>query len=409
MSTKSLEKRYISYNTFVVAGTALFSPILYIFLINSGYSYTEAGIYLAVFWGVSAVTELPLGIITDIIGQKSATVLSCFIRAIGLLLILSNNFILLIISAILTGIAESLISGTLSSWLMNQVSDKKLLDLDRIFSKAAAFGSIFSLIIGFVSAQYLFQLNSSLPIIASSLFFIMLAILIIIDMPEIRKLQTRKGSKSNNIISEGKAILDKILFLIRNEKTIFFVMLFLVFPTILDIGPSNQWQVAFSNENNTFILGYLWILISIVGIVTNMLIPKLPKLKGPLKEITLYIILDIIVILLITMTKFNILFFLIHIALFTILSLKINVHIQRNIVKDDKIRSTIVSSFYTIESFITMLLLPINGFLTDEFGIFNTWNLFVLFTIVLLFINFFMIKVLSKIHKSKKFDTKGSP
>ena len=368
-----------------------------------------AGIYLAVFWGVSAVTELPLGIITDIIGQKSATVLSCFIRAIGLLLILSNNFILLIISAILTGIAESLISGTLSSWLMNQVSDKKLLDLDRIFSKAAAFGSIFSLIIGFVSAQYLFQLNSSLPIIASSLFFIMLAILIIIDMPEKRELQTRKGSKSNNIISEGKAILDKILLLIRNEKTIFFVMLFLVFPTILDIGPSNQWQVAFSNENNTFILGYLWILISIVGIVTNMLIPKLPKLKGPLKEITLYIILDIIMILLITMTKFNIIFFFIHIALFTILSLKINVHIQRNIVKDDKIRSTIVSSFYTIESFITMLLLPINGFLTDEFGIFNTWNLFVLFTIVLLFINFFMIKVLSKIHKSKKFDTKCSP
>lgn len=43
-----------------------------------------------------------------------------------------------------------------------------------------------------------------------------------------------------------------------------------------------------------------------------------------------------------------------------------------------------MSIFYTLESFVTMVLLLVNGFFTDSIGLYNTWALFVVISVILL-------------------------
>ena len=179
-------------------------------------------------------------------------------------------------------------------------------------------------------------------------------------------------------------------------RIVLMVILFLIFPTILDIGPSNQWQIAFNNNTSEYILGYLWIMISFVGVIVNLFLPKLPRFKNNILDILFYVILDIVIILLMTLTSFNIIFFLVHIAIFTVLSVRINVYIHGTLVKNDRIRSSIVSTFYTLEALITTLLLPINGYYSEMLGIFNTWNLFIGITIILLSINTVILYIIKR-------------
>ncbi|HEC2158385.1 hypothetical protein B5C01_05260 [Staphylococcus delphini] len=257
----------------------LFTPILYIFLIKYGYSYTEAGIYLSVFWGVSAITELPTGILADTIGQKMTVVLSCLLRGIGLGMLLVDHFFFLLLSAVLTGVAESMMSGTLSSWLMNQVKDKEILNLDHIFSRANLYGTCCSLIIGFLIAQYVFEYNKILPILMSAIYFLILSGVVLKYLPEKHRQPQHQDHAFLNFRHSWKANIRKIWELLMTKKIIFLVIILLSWPEVLDIGPSNQWQVAFSGETKETILGYMWVMISVVGMLMNLAVIYIVKLK----------------------------------------------------------------------------------------------------------------------------------
>ncbi|REI20121.1 hypothetical protein DOS77_10945, partial [Staphylococcus felis] len=54
-----LNKLFIIFNTSILSGIALFSPIIYIFLINLGYTFIEAGLYLSIFLGAAAIDVHP--------------------------------------------------------------------------------------------------------------------------------------------------------------------------------------------------------------------------------------------------------------------------------------------------------------------------------------------------------------
>ncbi|PNZ24325.1 hypothetical protein CD122_11425, partial [Staphylococcus rostri] len=350
MSNKRLSVLYITFNTFIISGVALFTPILYIFLVELGYSYTEVGVYLSVFWGAAALSELPSGILADTIGQKKIVMLSCVLRAVGLAMLITDNFVLLMLSGLITGIAEAMLSGSLSSWYMNQLEDKSTVSLDRVFSRVAFFGALFSLCIGFVSAQFLFKVYLFLPVMISVLFFVVLAIVIYFVLPE-RKLNIRSNELTAGFEKVEQSWMQNarnIWVLFRSNNVLFVVLLLLIVPTILDIGPSNQWQAAFSDE-----IGFLWIGISVMGILTNLAIPKIPKIGSGLQEIIFYMVLDIPIIVLITFSKLSIVFFMLHIIIFTIMSIKISVYMHQHLVKDDALRSSFVSTFYTLESLIT--------------------------------------------------------
>lgn len=394
---KMLTKLFILFNGLTISGIALFSPILYIFLIQMGYSYTEVGIYLSVFWGTSAICELPAGILADTIGQKKIVVYSCLIRALGLLLMTTNNFVLLISSSLFTGIAEAMLSGSLSSWYMNQLVDKNNVKLDNVFSKASFFSACSSLVIGFISAQYLFKINTFSPIILSVCFFIALSYITYKYLPEKNRSVERKINNSVKKIEFQWFNNFKALFeIFYSNKLLIFILLILVIPSILDIGPSNQWQIVFSDQ-----LGYMWIAISLIGILTNLIIPKLPRLGDGIKEIVIYILIDMLILFLVTYTNWSLIFFIIHIMIFTITSVRLTVFMHQKLINSDHLRSSFISTFYTVEAFATMMLLPLNGFTTQIYDVFYAWNIFILISAFLLF---FCIIIIFKNRKSNIFD-----
>ncbi|MBT2830326.1 MFS transporter [Staphylococcus coagulans] len=395
MNEYKLTQLFIGFNTSILSGIALFSPVIYIFLINLGYSFTEAGLYLSIFWGAAAISELPTGILADTIGQKRVVIYSCLMRACGLILLVSENFFLLIVSGLITGVAESMLSGSLGSWYMNQLTDKKAMNLERVFSKVALFGSLFSLVVGFISAEYLFKININLPIILSALYFIVLSYLIYILLPE------RKGNSDVENLNAGvlqiKSIwftnFKKLISIFRGDKSLVLILIMLVVPTILDIGPSNQWQVAFKSN-----IAYLWVGISLIGMLTNLIIPKIPKIFDGLKEIMVYIFIDIIIIFIMTHSEYSTIFFMVHIIIFTIISVKTSVYMHRDLVKNDSIRSSFISTFYTIESIVTMSLLPFNGYVSERRDVFYAWETFVYISLFLIIINFIILKTRYKKH-----------
>ena len=147
-------KFYYLYSILSITALSFFNPILYIYLLSKDFSFTEVGLYLSIFWLASFMTELPCGAITDNIGAKNSILLSVVFRVVGLILLLSNSLILLYISAILSAIAESFQSGTLTSWLIN-VNNKnnEEIDIDKVLSRNSLYSLFFSAVIGVVSAK----------------------------------------------------------------------------------------------------------------------------------------------------------------------------------------------------------------------------------------------------------------
>ena len=80
---------------------------------------------------------------------------------------------MLYISAILSAIATSFQSGTLTSWLVN-VNNKnnEEIDIDKVLSRNSLYSLFFSAVIGFISAKYAYVYYKSLSIILSMIVFI---------------------------------------------------------------------------------------------------------------------------------------------------------------------------------------------------------------------------------------------
>ncbi|HFU3820204.1 TPA: MFS transporter, partial [Streptococcus suis] len=172
---KSIVTKYFIILSGVSIGTALFNPILYIFLLTQGFSHYQLGIYLALFFVFSFLTEVPCGAITDTIGVRNTLVLSFCLRALGLLLLLSNIFQLLLLSSFISAVAESFQSGTVQSWVVNsldEIGEKEKIPL--LFSRSSIISSILTMLFGFVSSKVLFNYDIKLPIIVSVLTFVFL-------------------------------------------------------------------------------------------------------------------------------------------------------------------------------------------------------------------------------------------
>ena len=84
---KALIRNYIMPNVMIVIGTSLFNPVLYLFLEQSNFSYTDISLYLSIFWLVTFISELPCGFVCDFIGHRESMICSCLLRFIGLIIL----------------------------------------------------------------------------------------------------------------------------------------------------------------------------------------------------------------------------------------------------------------------------------------------------------------------------------
>ena len=369
-------KFYYLYSILSITALSFFNPILYIYLLSEDFSFTEVGLYLSIFWLASFMTELPCGAITDNIGAKNSILLSVVFRVVGLILLLSNSLILLYISAILSAIAESFQSGTLTSWLIN-VNNKnnEEIDIDKVLSRNSLYSLFFSAVIGFVSAKYVYVYFKSLSIILSMSVFIISFLFTYLFMQKLEQTQKISIENLKGSIVTVKNSLKETLYV----KSSVFLMILFVIPSILDLGPSNQWQAVFE-KLDADIIGYVWIGISVSGMFGSVIYEKLSNKLSKLRILYFFVIVNLGMLLMFIFIQnvyAKFILFMLFIVFFTLMSIQVNVFMHKYLVKSDENRTTTVSIFYTLESIIVAILLSVNGVLTDKIGIENTWLIFI--------------------------------
>ena len=388
-------KFYYLYSILSITALSFFNPILYIYLLSKDFSFTEVGLYLSIFWLASFMTELPCGAITDNIGAKNSILLSVVFRVVGLILLLSNSLILLYISAILSAIAESFQSGTLTSWLVN-VNNKnnEEIDIDKVFSRGSLYSLFFSAVIGFISAKYVYIYYKSLSIILSMLVFIISFFFTYVFMQKLEEAQKISVEKLKGSFVTVKNSLKETLYV----KSSIFLMILFIIPSILDLGPSNQWQAVFE-KLDADIIGYIWVGISVSGMLGSVIYEKLSNRLSKLRILYFFVVVNIGMLsmfIFIQNVYIKFVLFMLYIIFFTIMSIQVNIFMHKYLVKSDENRTTTVSIFYTFESIVVALLLSVNGVLTDKVGIENTW---IIFTVIvgIIVISFIMVKLKRKL------------
>jgi len=391
-------KFYYLYNILVTVALSFFNPILYIYLLSKDFSFAEVGLYLSIFCLASFMTELPCGAITDNIGAKNSILLSSVFRVIGLILLLSNSLILLYISAILSAIATSFQSGTLTSWLVN-VNNKnnEEIDIDKVLSRSSLYALFFSAVIGFISAKYVYVYYKSLSIILSMTVFVISFLFTYIFMQNLEQTQKISVEKIKDSFVTVKNSLKETLYV----KSSVFLMILFVIPSILDLGPSNQWQSVFE-KLDVDIIGYIWVGISVSGMLGSVIYEKLSNKLSKLRILYFFVVVNIGMLLMFIFIQnvyAKFVLFMLYIVFFTLMSIQVNVFMHKYLVKSDENRTTTVSIFYTFESIIVAILLSVNGVLTDKVGIENTWLVF-LGIIGIVIISFVLVMFKKRFNKS---------
>ena len=362
----------------------MFVSLTYLLLIYLGYSMTEIGLLLATFTATTMVAEIPSGILVDSIGEKRVMSLSFLLRAIGLFFMAgTRNIVVLILTAVLTGLAVSLSSGTLQSWIVNEIKEANApYDIAQVFSNLKIIGPFFGLLSGFVGAQILGKDNPAIPFYVASA--ILIGLLVYVQLvPNVFKPRPRQ----NHLGQIKQVYRETVVNLIEALKDSRILLYFIMFsiPAVLDLGPSNQWQVILGDAVQDYIVGYYIIGIGLSTILSNLFLSKV-LLKKKLDMVALIdrvLLLDVVTLLVISfyLPVFPYLF-LFHVFLVGINGTLIITYIHEKLIKQDHLRTSLVSSFYSLQALASSLLLTVNGYLSDLIGISKTWIAFTLISML---------------------------
>ena len=362
----------------------MFVSLTYLLLIYLGYSMTEIGLLLATFTATTMVAEIPSGILVDSIGEKRVMSLSFLLRAIGLFFMAgTRNIVVLILTAVLTGLAVSLSSGTLQSWIVNEIKEAKApYDIAQVFSNLKIIGPLFGLLSGFVGAQILGKDNPAIPFYVASA--ILIGLLVYVQLvPNVFKPRPRQ----NHLGQIKQVYRETVVNLIEALKDSRILLYFIMFsiPAVLDLGPSNQWQVILGDAVQDYIVGYYIIGIGLSTILSNLFLSKvlLKKKMDMVALIDRVLLLDVVTLLVISfyLPVFPYLF-LFHVFLVGINGTLIITYIHEKLIKQDHLRTSLVSSFYSLQALASSLLLTVNGYLSDLIGISKTWIAFTLISML---------------------------
>jgi transporter, major facilitator family len=271
------------------------------------------------------------------------------------------------------------------------------IDIDKVLSRSSLYALFFSAVIGFISAKYVYVYYKSLSIILSMTVFVISFLFTYIFMQNLEQTQKISVEKIKDSFVTVKNSLKETLYV----KSSVFLMILFVIPSILDLGPSNQWQSVFE-KLDVDIIGYIWVGISVSGMLGSVIYEKLSNKLSKLRILYFFVVVNIGMLLMFIFIQnvyAKFVLFMLYIVFFTLMSIQVNVFMHKYLVKSDENRTTTVSIFYTFESIIVAILLSVNGVLTDKVGIENTWLVF-LGIIGIVIISFVLVMFKKRFNKS---------
>lgn len=121
MSYRSTALAYYCYRATTLPGFTW--PVVTLFLLSRGLTYTEIATASAVLATASLVSELPTGFVADRVGRRAALVVSALLFLVGQLLYAAvHSVAVAALAAAIVGVAEAFQSGSLGAWLYDALA-----------------------------------------------------------------------------------------------------------------------------------------------------------------------------------------------------------------------------------------------------------------------------------------------
>lgn len=381
MQNKTLLQYYLLINGLYACGIGIWSGTIYLYMKAVHYSYGQINLFLVIFWITSFLTEIPMGRLADKYGQLKVGMLSCIIRSLGLLSIaISNlNITYLMFGAILTALGQSMYSGSLDSWIVNQTQGASI-NLDKLFARKSLIVATATMISGYIGSQYLGNINLKYPIIIG-------AFLLLLPIPIFIILDHRFVNFKQNITLKSLKVTLKLKskpFHFGKEIIIYFLML--LSALFITTNPYNQWQLFFQKNNDHIETGYILVAINLASILGSYLISKI-KVQNRIQLFSnqVYFLTFFLILAVFLETKFKIIsigFFLMH-TLITSSNEVIQISLLQTKITSNENRTTITSFYNCLESLISIATIGINGIISDKFGIGIGWIIFAIIGVFL--------------------------
>lgn len=380
---RTISLQYLLISVLYAAGLGVWSGTIYIYMKHIHFTYGQINLFLTVFWITTFFSELPSGIIADTFGRLETVIVSTIIRAIGLLILTvsSANILILLFSAFLTGLGESLYSGAPDSWLVDKMQEMGLEStFGNIYSKTTFFTSITSLISGYIGANWLAHLSLKLPLIVGSMILLAIIPILLIIITRDGEPKPKKKIRFHKInfkasLKSMYQILKEGLKEIKGNRNILKYLLAFLPITLIVTGPFNQWQLFFPTSGKLINTGNILIGINVMGIIGSYLAKYfLSGSKNKLIVLTILTFLNattVILSVLFNRNYLSVIFLWLHILFVS--SDEVSRYSVLQLLIKSKARSTLISLKNTLEAAMTIIALGINGFLSDRFGIGVAW------------------------------------
>ncbi len=218
--------------------------------------------------------EIPTGIVADIYSRKLSIIIGLVLIGMGFTLEGSiPTFAAVLASQILWGIGYTFISGAIDAWI---VGEDKTRDLDQIYlggAQAAQIGSVIGIILSTIIGNF----SIRMPIIASGCLFIILALFLVVYMPE----YNFKSSAPEELNTFGKMshTFKESLSFIKSKPIIIMLLSVTLFYGLSSEGYDRLTTVHFLKDTALPKLGNLqpvtWFgIFNIVGMIVSVIVMR---------------------------------------------------------------------------------------------------------------------------------------
>ena len=219
-------KTYYLYSTF--AELLILGPILVLFLVAKGLSFTE----IMVLQSISAIAvvlfEVPTGAVADKIGRKESLLLGSLLWAISLgIYVVGNSFPMFMLAEVIFSLGATFKSGADNALIYDSL---KVMGREKEFQsiegKARSF-ALYAQAIGSIIAGFVYEVNVNLPFLISALFMVV-TIIISLRFKE-PPIEGKVGKYGINYMDQIK---ESGKFILSHEKIkaiIIFTMMFFIF------------------------------------------------------------------------------------------------------------------------------------------------------------------------------------
>jgi MFS family permease len=249
-----------------------------IFLLDRGLDLFEINVVLATYFFASFCFEVPTGAVADVFGRKVSFVASCLVRSSAFWLYYQADGLPdFLIAESVDAVGQTLASGALDAWAVDGTRrERASLGADRLLSRGHLV-SHFAMLVAGLTGGYLGQSSLRLPWIAGALCFLFTATLAAIVMQEHRVTtgladeEPREGDSGvGRQIGRGLAVV-RANPLLRLLLLLFVGIGFATMPFV-HYWPPNVQELT---GEGTLLLGWVWALLIVAGMVGSWLVPRL--------------------------------------------------------------------------------------------------------------------------------------